>query len=441
MARGAVREEGGMNACERRLLAIGLTCNLLTLLVLAPGWLPAAPVASAERRASTLAPTATVYGADPTRTLAAVQASGWPQASHNWCGVATVAAIAQYRGYGVSQGAVAAWMNSAPAISEWGYPSWNGAGPGFKANIARDSGTDPRSLAAALDTQAHGWYRQLVDYPGHQDATNHLVADLVRTQEPISVIVLHGLHSVLVSGVLATADPVQHPESITGLQVWDPGVNSAYGQIQPTQETDVPLSQWLGLWVYWATPYSANYFGALPADPDPAVGPYTYDPARGLTTHLWIGHYVYLQSGVTQGLNVDWAYDQSGKLIPGFTTNKPKATATPTPRPTSTPVPTAVPTSTAVPTATPAPAATPAPGFSLGPIQVCTSAADCSISGRIPWWELGLPAGLLALIFAGVSVRLTTRARALARKQEEVSTDGERAGALVGNRWRDGEEW
>jgi hypothetical protein len=327
---GAAEQEDAVNAYEQRLVAIGLLCNLLTLLVLAPGWLPAAPVAAAAERRPAARAAATVYGADPSRTQAAVRASGWPQTGHNWCGVATVAAIARYRGDSVSQAGVATWMNSGAAISAWGTPSWNGAGPGFKANIARDSGTDPRALAAALDAQAQGGYRQLVDDAGRRDATAHLVADLVRTQEPISVFVLRGLHSVLVSGVLATADPVRHPESILGLQVWDPGVSSAYGQIQPTQETDVPLSQWLGLWVYWADPYNPNYTGGLPADPDPAVGPYTYDPARGLTQHLWIGHYVYLQPGVTPGLNVDWAYDQNGNLIPGTQGETPTATAQPT---------------------------------------------------------------------------------------------------------------
>lgn len=427
-----------MRAIEQRLVVVGVIFNLLTLLALAPGWLPAALVASAERRQVTAATTtaAMVYGADPIHTQAAVHASGWPQASHNWCGVATVAAVARYRGYAISQSNVAAWMDSSAAVSEWGYPSWNGAGPGFKANIARDSGTDPRSLAAALDAEAHGWYRQLVDNGGHRDATTHLVADLVRMREPISVIVLHGLHSVLVSGVLATADPLQHPESIVGLQVWDPGVNSPYGQIQPTQETDVPLDQWLGLLVYWATPYNPNYFGALPPDPDPAVGPYTYDPSHGLTTHLWIGNYVYLQPGVTPGLNVDWAYNQSGTLIPGAGPQAPTpaATATLVPRPTVTP--TTLPPATPVPTPEVAatPAATPAPGFQLGPLSVCISGSDCALPGRIPLWALGVPIALLALLFAGASVRLATRARVMARQAREVSAAAAREEALVGSR-------
>ena len=414
-----------MSAIEQRLVAIGLTFNLLTLLVLAPGWLPAANVASAERR---LVAAAVVYGADPTRTRAAVHASAWPQATNIWCGVATVAAVARYHGLPYSQADVAAWMDSPAAVSEWGYPSWNGAGPGFKANIARDSGTDPRSLAAALDATARGWYRQLVDQRGAWDATAHLAADLVRTREPISVIVLHGQHSVLVSGVLATADPAQHPESIVGLQVWDPGVDSPFGQIQPTQETDVPLDQWLGLWVYWATPYNPNYYGALPADPDPAVGPYTYDPSRGLTTHLWIGNYVYLQPDVKPWLNVDWAYNQDGALIPGARGEVPTPVPTPTAPPRATPVPT--------PTLTPAPTATPAPGFQIGPLSVCVSGADCAVPGRIPWWALGIPTALLALLFAGASVRLATRARAMARQARQASAGAEREEALVGSRSR-----
>jgi hypothetical protein len=422
-ARDSTDEERLVNAFEQRLLATGLIFNLLTLLVLAPGWLPAATVASAERRQALAA----VYGADPARTQAAVRASSWPQVKDNWCGVATIAAVAQYRGFPYSQADVALWMDSPAAVSEWGHPSWNGAGPGFKADIARDSGTDPRSLAAALDATAHGWYRQLVVQTGRQDATSHLVADLVRTQEPISVIVLHGQHSVLVSGVLATADPVQHPESIVGLQVWDPGANSPYGQIQPSQETDVPLSQWLGLWVYWATPYNANYYGALPIDPDPAVGPYTYDPARGLTTHLWIGNYVYLQPDTTSGLTVDWAYKQNGTLIPGARGEVPTPVPTPTAPPTATPLPTAplTPVATA--------ATTPAPGIQLGPVSVCVTGPDCAVPGRIPWWALGILTALLALLLAGASVRLATRAQVSGRRGRRASDRDEREEALVGS--------
>jgi hypothetical protein len=345
-----------------------------------------------------------------------------------WCGVATVAAVARYRGFAVTQANVAAFLDSPAGVSEWGYPSWNGAGPGFHANIARDSGTDPRSLAVGLAATGHGWYRQLVDYRGAWDTTVHLAADLARTREPVSVIVLHGQHSVLVSGVLATADPVKHPDSIIGVQVWDPGAGSPYGQIQAALEVDVPLDQWLGLWVYWATPYNQNLYGNLAADPDPAVGPYTYDPAHGDNTHLWIGRYVYLQLGVTPGLNADWAYNQDGALIPGFHGERPLPQPTATAEPTATLSPTPLPTATLT--------ATPAPAAQVGPLSVC-SGADCDVPGRIPWWALGAPAALLALLFAGLSVRLAARPRTLARSAREASGVAEREEALVGSRAKD----
>ena len=75
----------------------------------------------------------------------------------------------------------------------------------------------------------------MVELGSNYDATIHLVDDLVRTQEPISVIVFHGLHSVLVSGVTATGNPVTDPSSITGLEVWDPGYGITNGNIQSAQ--------------------------------------------------------------------------------------------------------------------------------------------------------------------------------------------------------------
>ncbi|GEM_PF-879649 len=268
---------------------------------------------------------ATLYGPDNAKVLAAVQAAQWPQQKNNWCGVATIAAIAQFRGQAISQQNVADYLNSAAAVSIWGTPgsSPTAWGPAFKADIARDVGTDPRSLATGLSAEGQGHYHQLVALNGSYDATLHLVADLVRTQEPISVIVYHGLHSVLVSGVEATGDPVTNPGSITGLEVWDPGYGIPNGNIQNAQEVLVPLNTWLTNQYYWGSPYSANYFGSIAADPDPSVGtPYTYDPTQSDNGHLWIGHYVYFRQDASTdpSLNVttDWAFSQAGALIEGF---------------------------------------------------------------------------------------------------------------------------
>jgi len=264
---------------------------------------------------------AKVYGPSNARVRAAVLGAGWPQKKNNWCGVATIAAIARFRGHAISQQTVANFLNSTAGVSEWGTPTRtpNSFGPGFKADIALDVGTDPRSLAEGLTVEAHGHYHQLVDPGTNFDATAHLVADLVRTDEPISVIVFHGLHSVLVSAVEATSNPVTDPASIVGLDVWDPGYGIQGGNIQAAQEVFVPLSTWLTSSFYWGSPYSANYYGSIPDDPDPSVGPYAYN--QGVDVHLWVTHFVYLRHDASTASDVsvsaDWAISPSGALIAG----------------------------------------------------------------------------------------------------------------------------
>ena len=137
------------------------------------------------------------------------------------------------------------------------------------------------------------------------------------------MIVFHGLHSVLVSGVVATDNPVTDPGSIVGLEVWDPGYGIPYGNIQGAQEVLVPLSTWLTNSYYWATPYSANYYGSIAEDPDPSVGaPYSYNPSQTGNRALWIGHYVYFRQDAPSdpafGVSPDWAFSRSGALIEGY---------------------------------------------------------------------------------------------------------------------------
>lgn len=358
----------------RRWLAAALACMSLSLLcALAVLVLLDAPAPSAHAAPTGYAASSR-YGADATRMQNAVTAAAWPQQSSNWCGIATVSAIANYQGHAASQSTVANYLNSSSSRSEWGTAPHTStvAGPGFVADIAGDFGTDPRSLAAGLAAEAGGGYHQLIDLVGASDATNHLVADVARSQQPISVIVDHGLHSVLVAAVYATADPTSDPSSVTALEVWDPGYGAG-DEIQGAQVEQVSISTWLSSSIYWGSSYSANYQGSVADDPDPSVGAYTYDPSQSENGHLWIGHRVYLrpdESGdSSSGVNPDWAFAQSGALITGqhgetptgysgattpIQPPPPAPTATPkpaTPVPTKTPVPTRVPTR--VPTAAP----------------------------------------------------------------------------------------
>ena len=304
-------------AARRWLLAAMATFALVALL---GGALAFAALFAHASTKQTLA--STLYGASTSQTQTAVNAAQWPQQKTDWCGVATVAAVAQFVGKTVTQQNVADYLNSSAGVSEWGTPSFVGYGPDVKADIARDFGTDPRSIAAGLANATQVNYHQLVDLLNASNATAHLAADLVRAQQPISVIVDHGAHSVLVSGVYATADPVANPGSITAVVVWDPGVGVPNAGIQPTQMAVVPIATWLCNSLYWGESYQPNYFGPYAADPDPAVGPYTNDPSHNKFTHLWIGHYVYLRPDATTdpsaGINVDWPFNQDGALIEGF---------------------------------------------------------------------------------------------------------------------------
>lgn len=383
-------------------------------------------------------------GADRLRVLAAVQAAQWPQQGHTWCGVATVAAIARYRGYPITQSTVANYLNSAGATSPWGTPSWNSRGPGFRANISRDSGTDPRSLAIGLAALAHGAYHQFVDTSDALDATRHLALDLSRTHEPISVIVFHGQHSVLVSGILATDNPVTDPGSITGLEVWDPGNGFDAAGIQWAQMTVISLDQWLYDPTYWGAPYAENWIGGFPEDPDPIVGPYAFDPARSASTHLWIGHYVYIRpepAFATEALtNLDLAYDQSGAPIPSFHADVPLpgdngGQRVPAPGPTppgATPAATAP--STPGATGTPATGDTGFPPFSLCIQADGNTAIPCQVLADLPWGATALPlmlAAVLAMVCILVWLRRRRRARLAAKRPSDDPPDDVRIEYLV----------
>ncbi|HET9110870.1 MAG TPA: hypothetical protein VFN78_08610 [Ktedonobacterales bacterium] len=418
-------------------------------------------------------PTATPSGPPPNNldVSAAANTAGWPQQNGNWCGIATVALIADYLNptSPVSQnyiGGTGGVLNDPSSTSEWGAPSWiSGVGPGVTADIARDFGTDPRSLAYGLTHVTGRQYHAIVDTNGAWDTTKWIVHDILTYRQPISVFVDHGQHSVIVSGVEATGNPLTDPGSITKIHVWDPGAASTNSAIQGAMHEAVPLSVWLGgntdlgFAQYLKYPYSANQYPgyAYPFDPDPSVGPYTYVPS--LYNHLWIGHYVYISpfgyvdpagapTGVTTTSYVsDWEFNQNGALIAGeassgwpptptgyagavvrMPTNpppppppvhvfsakplpkpKPKPVPKPTPVPTATP-PRARPSPTAVPTSSseailPDSAAVPAPCASL----------TCALATMPPLWALYTFGGLLLVALLLAVVLLATRRSASAR--------------------------
>lgn len=264
------------------------------------------------------------YGVDLGKTQAAVNAAGWPQQDHIWCGLAAMDAVINFDGNAVSQHQLADFLNSDQAKSQWGAPAPDPSiawGPGFPADISRDVGTDPRAIAYGQTVEGGHPYHTIIDRVSAQDATYHLVADLLRSNEPIHAIVFRGGHSVLVSGVYATGDPIKDPGSITALEVWDPGFGIYLGNIQQAQMTVVPIADWYTNKYYWSSPYQEDYHGAIAQDPDPAVGPYAYDPANGANTHLWVGNFVYFRADAPKdpaaATAQDWAFNQNDALIQG----------------------------------------------------------------------------------------------------------------------------
>lgn len=295
---------------------------------------PMAPVKSSF--ATTIAGAA--YGANQTNMQSAVSAANWPQQSKLWCGVATVAAIAQFEHVTTAtQQSVADYLNSPAAVSEWGTPApaANYYGPGFAADISRDFGSDPRSLAQALAGTLNQPYHQTVVLSNGYEASAALAADVERSGQPISVFVDHGLHSVLVSAVFATGDPVSNPGSITGFEVWDPAWNVPYTGIQSAEVENVPLNTWLTDSLYWGQTYDVNWISGYAYDPNPAIGPYRFDSTQlNYQTNLWSGHYIYIRpdaaSSALAGVSADWAENQDGALIKGWGNEMPQGYTGPT---------------------------------------------------------------------------------------------------------------
>jgi hypothetical protein len=277
--------------------------------------------------APTATPTATPASPYALDVSSAAAAAGWPQQYSNWCGVATIGLVANYLGSSISQSAILGILNDPNNQSQWSYPAPGSAywGPYIPADISGDFGTDPRSLAKGMTVATGHLYHVKVDVNGAWDTTVHIVHDMLTARQPISVFVDHGMHSVIVSGVEATGDPLSDPNSITAIHVWDPGGGVSSVGIQSTQHAVVPINTWLSGAIAWSGssyfkyPYAANIYQGKALDPDPAVGPYAYTAAAG--NHLWIGHNVYispLATNETAGLSPDWELNQSGTLIAGL---------------------------------------------------------------------------------------------------------------------------
>ena len=404
----------------------------------------------------------------------AAAAAGWPQQFSNWCGVATIGLVANYLGSSISQSAILGILNDPNNQSRWSYPAPSSAywGPYVATDISGDFGTDPRSLAKGMTVATGRLYHVKVDVNGAWDTTVHIVHDMLTARQPISVFVDHGMHSVIVSGVEATGDPLSNPNSITAIHVWDPGggVNSV--GIQSTQHAVVPINTWLSGAIAWS---GSSYFKHRPMPrtstrarrsiPIQRWGHTPIPAAAG--NHLWIGHNVYispLASNETAGLSPDWELNQSGTLIAGLPNDiwpnlpdgytgssvpmptnpppppppvkppviAPKKASLPPPRPTPTPRATA--TATALPTAAPTATAAPVtPTATSQPAAVC-SPIPCAIA--IVQRDSALQAGtwlLLLLLVMWLSAAIVVRGRLLRGRKATMEKEEILAGLTAGD--------
>lgn len=435
--------------CSRRVraavaVAAALALVLTGLLTLDFG----VPLAFAQPASSSSRGAEQRYGPDFDSVKKAIDASGWPQQDHIWCGLAAADAVINWKKPFISQHDLANWLNTDPARSTWGTPAPNPAiawGPGFGADISRDVGTDPRSIAIGQSLKTGSSYHTVVDRISAQDATKHLIADLVRSNEPIHAIVFRGGHSVIVSGVRATGDPIKDPGSITALEVWDPGFGIYNGNIQPAQMTLVSLDQWYTNKYYWSSPYDEDFHGNIAQDPDPAVGPYAYDPNNGQSAHLWVGNFVYMRPDPAGDpmtkVSQDWAFNQDGDLIAGAKGDIPDEWAGPV---------VALDSDKIIRDATPAfnnngqqqdqqgqQTQQQTGGNSSKPFITC-SAAICRIADPRHWWLLGLPllliAGLVVVAAMRAEVRTTRAAKRVVDTRKHRAIQQSR---LWDERWDD----
>jgi hypothetical protein len=132
---------------------------------------------------------------------------------------------------------------------------------------------------------------------------------LERFRQPVNVTTDHGLHSIVVTGVFATTDPIsQYPANVNAVVAWDPGVGSPWGGDQSAREVTWANYTFNNNTVTWGSAYNSNGND----DPDPSVGIYT--PNGSYPTH-WIGFRTDIEPDTQTNVSVDYALDENGAVM------------------------------------------------------------------------------------------------------------------------------
>lgn len=292
------------------------------------------------------------YGASSTYWMVEATIGIWPQQASNACGVDTAIGMINYdalnSGASMPEPASASPEStiraqnrepspyySAETISQWGEPStggpnntggWNSTS-GY-TNIAKDFGTDPRSVAymAWAYSINNRYYHNYIyrwqfsgDNNGNQpgqalDAMTLMARGLEAYSEPVIAFINAGGHAVLVTGVYSGTDPASNfPAEVTAISYRDPEGTPSYSGTDTSHFT-VSADQWTtsGYWVGSNDFYSlwSQYYGNS-MDPDPSVGIYS-------GANHWFGGYTWVERDNNYGTtrqgylgqwDPDWAFD------------------------------------------------------------------------------------------------------------------------------------
>ncbi len=345
-----------MSPLERRLLFSSMALLFLGFMVWFSGgerFVSAALAASSDSDAGTVA----YYGADISTNGGMAVATGvqpsntrpsngpWPQYTKNYCFLAVVQAITNYEYWRDGQAIPFPHQNNQGPSDANPSDSTSGAagtawqilydmqhymippgGPvpsptGFTlADSSRDFGGDPRAHAYALRFEApdQHYYHQVIYHNGVAPATYGLAKGVASTfwdgATPQVAIVNHALHSVVIAGVWANANPADVGDatidSFVVYNPWDqlnfgPYLNGAY--YSRVSYADWTTSDW-----WWGKPYNDNNG----ADPDPVIGIYQAGPGtNNPNAHYWIGNYVTIQRDIDPTDDANYSFNENGQLM------------------------------------------------------------------------------------------------------------------------------
>jgi len=354
-----------MSSLERRLVFLSVGLLYLAFMVWAVGGggsqTSIAQAASGVANAGSI----TFYGADISTNGGMAVATGvqpannrpsngpWPQFTTNYCFVAVAQAVANYEYW--AQGAAIPFPhqdnqgpaddNPSDATSGANGTPWQilydmdnalrptfgtitptGSGstrrPFTLASISRDFGGDPRSqvVATRFESPPEHYFHEYIYHTGVTAAAFGLARGVATSfwdgTSPEIAVVNHALHSVVIGGVWASADPASDSSAtIDSFAVYNPWDQANFGPfLNGAYYARVSYVEWTTSNWWWGTPYNSN--NGL--DPDPIIG--MYQAGSGTShpnSHYWIGNYVSIQRDNIATYSADYSLNENGSIMTG----------------------------------------------------------------------------------------------------------------------------